>query len=148
MSYAIVNPGYVQTQPSYAYLSGLGAFWNKKSVRRRCKARRQARKAQKGKVKAGRIIGAVLTGGISLAVPRKKKKKSSKAAVPVVAPVSTRPVSTTAPSLETETMALKTEATTAAQAVPAAAPFPWLALGIGVGAVAFLGLTAAIVLKH
>ena len=148
MSYSIVTPGYQSTQPSYTYLSGdLGAFWNKKSVRKRCQARRAERKASGKKVKAGKIVAAVLTGGISLAVKKKKTTKKAPAR-PVTVPTSPRPVTSSAPLLEAETAALKTQAAAAAQAVPAAVPFPWLALGLGVGAVAFLGLTAAIVLKR
>lgn len=146
MSYAIVTPPQMSINPVYAYLSGdLGAFWNKKSVRKRVQARRAARKASGKKVKAGKVIAAVLTGGVSLAIKKKKKGKAASTPRAVAAPVSVRPVAVEAPTLEAATSALRAEAETAAQTVPPAAPFPWLAVAIGVGAVALLGTTIVLV---
>lgn len=164
MSYAIINPGSRSIEPMYATLSGLSGpdglgkirlFKRKKGKKKKnlfgtvaaavltggvsLAASKQKVKIGKKPVKIGKIAGAVITGGVSLAIPKKKKKKAKKyAAKPVTVPTSVRPAESD-PGLAAQTQALEAQARAAAQALPSASGFPWLALGIGVGSVALLG---------
>lgn len=151
MSYSIVSLPVTNIGPSYAYLSGagdLGAFWNKKSVRKRVKARKAARKAAGKKPKAGKIVGAVLTGGLSLAFGKKKKKgKTTAAPLPPVSTPAERPAEPTTPTVAEQTTTLQEQLEQQQAALPEAVAFPWIPIAIGVGTVLLIG-TIAIVAKR
>lgn len=147
MSYSIVNLPTTNIGPGYAYLSGagdLGAFWNKKAVRKRVQARRKARKASGKKKKTGKIIGAVLTGGLSLAFKKKKKGKVKSAPAPVVTAPVARPVEETTPSVAEQTSTLQEQLEQQQAALPEAVAFPWIPIAIGVGAVLLIGTIAVL----
>jgi len=146
MSYSIVGLPTTNIGPGYAYLSGagdLGAFWNKKSVRKRVKARKAKRKAKRKasgkKKKTGKIIGAVLTGGLSL-VFKKKKKKTKAAAAPAEVPPEPRPEEAT--TAEEQTTDLQETLAEKQASMPAAVEFPWIPIAIGVGSVFLIGTIA------
>lgn len=151
MSYSIVSLPTTNIGPGYTYLSGagdLGAFWNKKSVRKRVKARRAARKASGKKKKTGKIIGAVLTGGLSLAFGKKKKKaKTATAPLPPVSTPVERPAEETAPTVTEQTSTLQELLEQQQASLPEAVAFPWIPIAVGVGAVFLIG-TIAILAKR
>lgn len=153
MSYSIVSLPTTNIGPGYTYLSGagdLGAFWNKKSVRKRVKARRKERKASGKKNKTGKIVGAVLTGGLSLAFGKKKKKGKAKTTPAPLPPVSTpveRPAEETAPTVTEQTSTLQELLEQQQATLPEAVSFPWIPIAIGVGSVLLIG-TIAILAKR